>query len=117
MLPSNVRELLEIKVRLSPDKPFLFGQEDGSHFTYQQFDNAVNRTANLLLSLGAGRGERVSLFLTNRVEYLICYFACFKIGAWAGPVNAFLKPPEIEFVVSDSEASIVSNSSRFVRTP
>src|ERR1041384_2076148 len=35
------------------------------------------------------------------------YFACFKIGAWAGPVNALLKPAEIGFILSDSEARTV----------
>jgi long-chain acyl-CoA synthetase len=105
--PENLRELLETQVKRSPDKEFLFLESDGRVFTYRQFDDQVNRAVTTLLSLNVQKGDRVSLLLTNRAEYLIFYFACFKIGAWAGPVNALLKPREIEFIVDNSEAGIV----------
>src|SRR5712692_1862582 len=104
--PENIRELLEAQVERSPDKQFLFLESDGRQFTYRQFDDEVNRAAHTLLALGVVKGDRVSLLLTNRAEYLIFYFACFKIGAWAGPVNALLKPQEIEFIIANSETSI-----------
>jgi len=106
-LVENVFELLESQVSCAPDKVFLIVESDRRVFTYRQFQDAVNRAASTLLSLGTKRGDRVSLLLTNRPEYLIFYFACFKLGAWAGPVNSLLKPKEIEFIVSNSEASIV----------
>jgi long-chain acyl-CoA synthetase len=102
----NIGQLLASRVARAPDKEFLFSAADQRVFTYRQFAEEVERAADLLASLGAARGERVSLFLTNRVEYLIFYFACFKIGAWAGPVNAMLKPQELEFVIGDSEAAV-----------
>ena len=88
----------------SPDKDFLFAEVSGRAFTYRAFDGTVNGAASLLVSLGVGKGDRVSLLLTNRVEYLIFYFACFKLGAWAGPVNALLKPQEIQFIIGNSGA-------------
>src|SRR6185436_6681330 len=42
---------------------------------------------------------------------LIFYFACFKIGAWAGPVNSLLKPKEIEYIVANSEAKVIITES------
>jgi long-chain acyl-CoA synthetase len=105
--PESIRELLETQVERSPDKQFLFMESDGRVFTYREFDEEVNRAARLLGSLNVTKGERVSLLLTNRAEYLIFYFACFKTGAWAGPVNALLKPQEVEFVIANSEAGIV----------
>ena len=104
--PENIRELLEAQVERSPDKQFLFLESDGRAFTYRQFDDEVNRATATLLGLGARKGDRVSLLLTNRAEYLIFYFACFKIGAWAAPVNALLKPQEVEFIIANSETSI-----------
>jgi long-chain acyl-CoA synthetase len=103
----NIKQLLELRVAEFADKEFLFSESDGRVFTYKTFDEEVNRAANLLLSLGVQKGDRISLFLTNSVEYLIAYFACFKLGAWAGPVNALLKAQEIEFIISNSAASIV----------
>ncbi|HVG17729.1 MAG TPA: long-chain fatty acid--CoA ligase [Blastocatellia bacterium] len=109
--PESIRELLEAQVERSPDKQFLFIESDTRVFTYREFDGEVNRAARLLGSLNVAKGDRVSLLLTNRAEYLIFYFACFKIGAWAGPVNALLKPHEIEFVIADSEAGTVVTQS------
>ncbi|MEK6324044.1 MAG: long-chain fatty acid--CoA ligase [Acidobacteriota bacterium] len=106
-VPENLRELLETQVERSPDKEFLFLESTGRVFTYRGFDDEVNRAAGTLHSLGVRKGDRVSLLLTNRAEYLISYFACFKIGAWAGPVNALLKPREIEFIIADSQAQTV----------
>src|SRR3954454_8255863 len=104
---ANLRELLERQVERYHDKPFLFVESDGRVFTYREFDREVNRVASLLTALGIRKSDRVSLYLTNSVEYFIAYFACFKLGAWAGPVNALLKPQEIEFIVSNSEAAVV----------
>ena len=105
--PENIRELLETQVEHSPEKEFLFLESNDRVFTYRSFDNEVNRAATTLLSVGVTKGDRVSLLLTNRAEYLVFYFACFKIGAWAGPVNALLKPQEIEFIIANSEAQTV----------
>jgi long-chain acyl-CoA synthetase len=106
-LLENIRELLETQVERSPEREFLFLESDRRVFTYRAFDDEVNRATGTLLSLGMGKGDRVSMLLTNRAEYLIFYFACFKIGAWAGPVNALLKPQEIEFILANSEAQTV----------
>lgn len=106
-LPSNIRALLEAQVERTPDKEFLLMEFGDRMFTYRRFDDEVNRAAAVLTGLGVARGDRVSLLLVNRAAYLIFYFACFKIGAWAGPVNALLKPREIEFIIADSEAGTV----------
>jgi long-chain acyl-CoA synthetase len=103
----NLKQLLESRVEEFADKDFIFSESDGRVFTYKTFDEEVNRAVALLLSSGVQKGDCISLFLTNCVEYLIAYFACFKLGAWAGPVNALLKPQEIEFIVSNSAASII----------
>jgi acyl-CoA synthetase (AMP-forming)/AMP-acid ligase II len=85
--PQSLRELLETRVESTPDKNFLFSESDRRSFTYREFDETVNRTANMLLSHGVGKGDTVSLLMPNSVEYIVAYFACFKIGALAGPVN------------------------------
>ncbi|MBD0325469.1 MAG: long-chain fatty acid--CoA ligase [Pyrinomonadaceae bacterium] len=100
----NVRELLEQRAGRTPDKVFLFSEADGRRFTYAEFAAAVNRTARLLASKGIGKGIVVSLLLPNSAEYIIAYFACFKLGALAGPVNSLLKPQEMAYVIAHSEA-------------
>ena len=55
----------------------------------------------------------VSLLLPNSAEYVIAYFACFKTGALAGPVNSLLKPEEAAYVVGNSDAKLLLYHSQF----
>jgi long-chain acyl-CoA synthetase len=100
----SVRRLLEARAAHSPDKIFLVNERDARRWTYREFDAAVNRAANLLAARGVGKDNVVSILMPNGAEYVIAYFACFKIGALAGPVNSLLKPEEIAYVVNNSEA-------------
>jgi long-chain acyl-CoA synthetase len=111
---TNLRELLESRANATPEKVFLFSEPDGRQFTYAVFDLAVNRAASLLASHGVGKGDVVSLLMPNCAEYIIAYFACWKLGALAGPVNSLLKEHETAFVMNNSEAKAILVHSEFL---
>jgi long-chain acyl-CoA synthetase len=113
VFPNNLRELLEQRVDAAPDKLFLFSESDGRRYTYSEFDQAVNRTASMLAGQGIGKGDVVSLLMPNSVEYILAYFACWKLGALAGPVNSLLKESETAFVVGNSEAKAILVNSEY----
>ena len=100
----HIVELLNSRVSQSPDKSFIFSEADGRSYTYLQFAHTVNRLATLLSNKGIKKGDVVSLLLPNSVEYVIAYFACWQLGALAGPINSLLKEHEMTYVISDSEA-------------
>ncbi|MCA1577010.1 MAG: long-chain fatty acid--CoA ligase [Acidobacteria bacterium] len=110
----SIPELLAQRASATPDKVFLFSQADKRKFTYREFAEAVGRTAGMLAAKGIRKGDVVSLLLPNSVEYVIAYFACWQLGALAGPVNALLKSQEIEYVVSNSEAKLMLVNSEFL---
>jgi long-chain acyl-CoA synthetase len=112
-MTNNLRELLESRAQATPEKVFLFSEPDGREFTYAEFDQAVNRTAALLTSHEVGKGDVVSLLMPNSAEYIIAYFACWKLGALAGPVNSLLKESETAFVMNNSEAKAILINSEF----
>jgi len=112
--PQSIPELLKQRVNTAPDKPFLFSETDNRQFTYKEFETAVKRTAGLLAANGIGQGDVVSLLLPNSVEYVIAYFACWQIGALAGPINSLLKAQEIAYVISNSEAKALLVNSEFL---
>lgn len=111
---ANLRHLLESRVAATPDKVWLFATAGERQWNYEQFDQAVNRTANLLLRLDVRKGDKVSLLLHNSPEYVIAYFACWKIGAVAGPVNAQLKSEELAYVLHHSEAVALITEKEFL---
>lgn len=108
---SNLRSLVETRAAEKSDETYLFSEADGRKWSYAEFDRSINRTANLLKSNGIAKGDVVSLLMPNGAEYIIAYFACFKIGALAGPVNSLLKAEEIQYVVNNSEAKLMLTGS------
>ncbi|HEV7798871.1 MAG TPA: long-chain-fatty-acid--CoA ligase [Pyrinomonadaceae bacterium] len=112
----NLHELLAHRVGLAPRKSWLFSEADGREFSYEEFMTAVNRTARMLASHGVSKGDVVSLLMPNSAEYIIAYFACWKLGAIAGPINSLLKAQEIAFVISDSETKALLAHSDFLPT-
>jgi len=57
--------------------------EDGSStfLTYQMLLAEVGKFANVLKSVGVGRGDAVAIFLPNVAECLIAILACYRLGA------------------------------------
>ena len=113
--PGNIPELLRQRAAAAPDKIFLFSEADGREFSYREFQAAVGRTAGMLAAKGIRKGDVVSLLLPNSVEYIVAYFACWQLGALAGPVNGHLKSQEIAYVVSNSESKLMLVHSEFVQ--
>ncbi|MFX1325859.1 MAG: AMP-binding protein, partial [Promethearchaeota archaeon] len=56
-------------------------------YTYQQFNEWVNKYANHFISLGIQQGEVINVMLENRPEILFVIAAMSKIGAIASLIN------------------------------
>jgi long-chain acyl-CoA synthetase len=112
--PKSIPELLKERAAGRPNQPFLFSEADGRRVTYAEFARSVGRVAARLWASGIRKGDAVSLLLPNSVEYVIAYFACWQIGAVAGPINSLLKAQEIAYVIADSEARALLINSEFV---
>ena len=111
--PNSIGKLLEQRTAEAPAKLFLSSEPDDRRFTCAEFVEAVNRTSAMLAAHEVGKGDVVSLLMPNSVEYIIAYFACWKLGALAGPVNSLLKEHETAFVMNNSEAKAVMVHSEF----
>ena len=76
--------LLEYRVQSTPEKIFvIFDDLEGfvTRLSYGQFDERVNRTANLLTARGIGRGDKINLHLPNCLEFLFLWFVCGQVGS------------------------------------
>ena len=111
---NNVPDLVKARVATDPQKQFLLSEADSRSFTYAEFSVAVDRAASMLKAAGIEKGNVVSLLLPNSVEYVIAYFACWRLGAMAGPVNSLLKSQEMSYVISNSEAKAILVHSEFM---
>ena len=67
-------------------------QPDARHhyrrdITWHVFNEKANRVANLLISRGIRKGDKVAILLMNCLEWLPIYFGILKTGALAVPMN------------------------------
>ncbi|MCK9926397.1 AMP-binding protein [Frankia sp. Mgl5] len=105
-----------------PDRAALVAADDGGHAQRLTYATVVERARALsagLASIGVRRGDRVVLWLTNTPEWVISHFACMRLGAATVPVNTFLKPAEVEYVITQSGARhvIMLDGFRALRMP
>lgn len=82
------------------DRPAITLEDEG--WTYAELAAATGRTANALIALGIGRGDRVAILLKNSLEYWSTYLAIVGIGAIAVRLNWRLAPSELAYALADS---------------
>ncbi len=97
-------EALRIGRERHPEKPALIVEERS--WTYAEFDDITNRLGAALMARGIRPGDRVAMHFTNGAELVSCYYACFRIGAVAVPLNVRLKGPELEYILNHSDARV-----------
>jgi len=82
--------------------------------TWNIFNEKANRFANLLLSRGVKKGDKVSILLMNCLEWLPIYFGILKTGAVAVPLNFRYTPEEIEYCVKLAEVDVLIFGPEFI---
>src|SRR5258708_2320651 len=82
-------------------------QFEGMQWTYAQGDAISDRIAASLLRIGVEPGDRVALLFANCPELVFCYFACFKIGAIAVPINTRFQTPELIYTINHAQTRIL----------
>jgi fatty-acyl-CoA synthase len=107
---SYVTDWLEKRARLTPDRVGLIDMATGRELCYAEWNASANRTASLLRSLGVERGDRVSVYAHNCVEYLDLLFACGKIGAILHNINWRLTVLEIAQIIADAAPKVLCYS-------
>lgn len=75
--------------------------------TWREFDLKANRFANLLLSRGVKRGDKVAILLMNCLEWLPIYFGALKTGALAVPMNYRYTAEEISYCADLADCSVL----------
>lgn len=98
-------EMLSRTAERCPENVAIVSQE--INLTYRELDALTNSFANALLAQGVSKGQKVGLFMTNRPEYIISWFAIARIGAVISPLNPSYKEREVAYQLGNCEAVAV----------
>jgi acyl-CoA synthetase (AMP-forming)/AMP-acid ligase II len=105
-LPTSLVTMLRASVERYPDGEALV-EVGGERLTYRQLWDRAARVAGGLVAAGVGRGDRVANVLPAGADWVLAFLGTQLAGAVAVPVNTRFAPPEIEYVLGDSGASVV----------
>ncbi len=75
--------------------------------TWGEFNKMSNRFANLLLTRGIKKGDKVAILMMNCLEWLPVYFGVLKTGAVAVPLNYRYTSEEIKYCLQKADAAFL----------
>jgi len=80
---------------------------EGRTYTYADLCALTQSLAVSLQAQGINPGNRVAFLLPNCLEIVLCYYACFKIGAIAVPLNIRFGPDLLRHAINHSGARVL----------
>ena len=76
-------------------------------YTYADLLGRTHSLAASLLERGIKPRDRVAFLLPNCLEIVLCYYACFNIGAIAVPLNIRFGADLLKYVINHSGARVL----------
>lgn len=96
-----------------PNNIAVIQSNTGASMTWAELDAVSDSYAKGFQKLGLGKGDKVLLWMGNRIEWCISFLAAEKIGAIVCGVNIRLKNEEIRYIFKTSNARAIIFSDGF----
>ena len=102
------RYVREIVARYGPREAAMI-EIDGKveRWTYDQMLAKSLEVAKALIASGTGKGTRVGILVTNRLEFLSSVFGAALAGCIANPISTFFTATELDEVLKQSGCSVL----------
>src|SRR5437870_880208 len=71
------------------------------------WDQSVAVSQQLQRAMGVKAGDRVGLWLKNCPEFIPSFFGILRAGAVVVPINNFLKPHEVNYILRDAGIDVL----------
>jgi long-chain acyl-CoA synthetase len=102
----NLASAFALSVEKNSNKTAIFWGEQ--ELTYSQVSARAHWLAgDLAHRFSVKAGDRVGLWLKNCPEFVSILFGILEAGAVVVPVNNFLKPDEVSFILKDARAQVL----------
>lgn len=103
--PSTLNGLLDAHLAAHPDRTaFIDGER---RLSYAQFDALAEQGARWLEVQGMVAGDRVAVWMVNRIEWLALLFGAARIGVTIVAVNTRYRHAEVEYILAKSHAKML----------
>lgn len=103
---------IDKRAEITPNRIALKSQQ--TSMTYFELQQSMNKLAYYLQEkYSIEKGARVAILSSNRIEYLIAYFALAKLGSIVVPLNIRLTANELAFQLNDSGSKLLIYEKEF----
>ena len=96
-----------------PEGDCVVSVHQGARLTYAQMTLETDRLARAFVADGVAHGDRVGIWSTNSLEWVIVQIATAKIGAILVNINPAYRVSELEFVLRQSGVSVIITQDRY----
>jgi long-chain acyl-CoA synthetase len=93
MKPTPIEVLMQRVQDRPKDAVFIFHDKT---WTYEMIAAKAELLARGMAARGVKRGDRIALHMLNRPEFIVAYYACFRLGAIAAPLRTAFTFTELE---------------------
>ncbi|OEU77575.1 MAG: AMP-binding protein [Desulfuromonadales bacterium C00003107] len=103
LLGSTISQHFSAVAQRFPDREAIISRHQQRRLTYAQLAASTDLLARGLLGLGFTRGERIGLWATNHVEWLLLQLATARIGVALVAINPGYRQQELAHALARSE--------------
>jgi len=102
LLELTIGDLLHRTAGRFPDRDAVVSCHQGRRFTWGELSAQADRVARGLWSLGIRHGDRVGIWSTNCIEWLMMHMGCARAGAPLVNVNPAYRSHELQYTLTRS---------------
>lgn len=103
LLGQTIPEFFLSIVNQFPEQEAIVSLPQQRRLSYKAFSNATDELARGLLGLGFKHGDRIGVWSTNNIEWLLVQMATARIGAILVNINPAYRPKELAYALERSE--------------
>ncbi|HET7436101.1 MAG TPA: AMP-binding protein [Thermoanaerobaculia bacterium] len=97
----HLLQLFDLSLIARANEPALEWQ--GTTYTFGELETRSNRVAHALRARGFVKGDRLCVYLANRVELIDLFLACVKLGVIFVPINILYRDRERKHILDDAQ--------------
>jgi fatty-acyl-CoA synthase len=116
LLNLTIGELLDRTANRCPDRDAVVACHQQRRLTWAQLSDAADRVARGLGSLGLRKGDRVGLWSTNCIEWVMMHMGCARAGVALVNVNPAYRSHELQYTLARSRMKAIFLRTRDKRT-
>jgi fatty-acyl-CoA synthase len=102
LLELTVGDLLRRTADRYPERLAVVSRHQGKRMMWAELDATADRVARGLWSLGIRHGDRVGIWSTNCIEWIMMHMGCARAGAALVNVNPAYRSHELQFTLTRS---------------